>query len=118
MRRIKAGTLWKNSFLRNGTIWLFRTNKKLITVFGVIYEERDITARVIIAYVTILAATVITGVLIIISLWSGTVLALFFLLLFAGIHAGTLYMLLREKIDYKRLIEALNEWRMEISIIK
>ena len=77
------------------------TNKKLITVFGVIYEERDITARVIIAYVTIIAATVITGVLIIISL-SGTVLALFFLLLFAGIHAGTLYMLLvRKKLTIK-----------------
>lgn len=79
----------------------------MITVFGVIYEERDITARVIIAYVTVLAATVITGVLIMVSLWSGTVLVLFFLLLFSGIHAGTLYMLLREKIDYKRLIEGI-----------
>lgn len=107
VRRIKAGTLWRNSFLRNGTRWLFRTCRKLITVFGVIYEERDITARVIIAYVTVLAATVITGVLIMVSLWSGTVLVLFFLLLFSGIHAGTLYMLLREKIDYKRLIEGI-----------
>ncbi len=107
VRRIKAGTLWKNSFLRNGTRWLYRTCRKLVTVFGVIYEERDITARVIIAYVTVLAATVITGVLIMVSFWSGTVLVLFFLLLFAGIHAGTLYMLLREKIDYKRLIEGI-----------
>lgn len=114
VRRIKACTLWKNSFFRSAIFWMIRSVKRMIQTFQkmaevsrVIYEERDITARVIIAYVMVLAATVITGVLIMISIWSGSVLALFFLLLFAGIHAGTLYMLLREKIDYKRIIEGI-----------
>lgn len=53
----------------------------------------------------VLAATVVTVILILISLWSGSVLALFFLLLFAGIHAGTLYMLLRERIDFRHIVE-------------
>lgn len=105
VRRIKAATLWKNSVLRNGSRWIIRTGRKIWKGCHIIYEERDITARVIIAYIMVLAATVITGILIMISLWSGSIIVLFFLLLFAGIHAGTLYMLLRERMDYKRIIE-------------
>lgn len=105
VRRIKAVTLWKNSILRNGGRWIIRTGRKIWRGCCVIYEERDITARVIIAYIMVLSATVITGILIMISLWSGSVVVLFFLLLFAGIHAETLYMILRERMNYKRIIE-------------
>ena len=107
LRRIKAGTLWRNSFLRNGTLWIIRTCRRTANVCRVVYEERDATARVIIAYIMVLAATVITGTLIMISLWSGRVLVLFFLLLFAGIHVGTLYILMRERIDYKHIVEGI-----------
>ena len=105
VRRVKAGTLWSNSFLRNGTIGLVHLLKKLMEICRVIYEERDSTTRITIAYLMVLAATVVTVILILISLWSGSVLALFFLLLFAGIHAGTLYMLLRERIDFRHIVE-------------
>lgn len=107
LRRIKAGTLWRNSFLRNGTLWIVRTCSRTANICSVVYEERDVTVRVIITYIMVLAATVITGTLIMISLWSGSVLVLFFLLLFAGIHVGTLYILLRERIDYKHIVEGI-----------
>lgn len=105
IRRIKARTLWRNSLLRNGAIWLVQLGRRLSRGCRVVYQERDITARVIIAYLMVLAATVISGILIMVSLISGSVMALFFLLLFAGIHAGTLYVCLKERMDYKRIIE-------------
>lgn len=105
LRRIKAGTLWKNSLLLNGGRWLLRGAGKFSRGCRVVYEERDITARTIIAYIMILAATVVTGILIMVTLFEGSMLVLFFLLLFAGIHAGGLYVLLRDRVDYKRIIE-------------
>lgn len=105
-RRIKAKTLWKNSLVRNGGSWLIKSGKRFSHGCRVVYEEREITTRVIIAYLMVLAATVITGALVMITLFEGSMLILFFLLLFAGIHGGTLYMLLRERMEYKRITES------------
>lgn len=110
IRRIKAGTLWENSLLRNGGGWLPKKWKRFLHGCRVVYDERDITARTIIMYVTVLAATVITGALIMISIFEGSsILVLFFLLLFAGIHAGTLYLILRERMEYKRITEGVEK---------
>ena len=105
-RRIKAKTLWKNSLVRNGGSWLVKKGKRFAQGCRVVYQEREITTRVIIAYLMVLAATVITGALVMITLFEGSMLILFFLLLFAGIHGGTLYMLLRERMEYKRITES------------
>lgn len=107
LRRIKAGTLWKNSLLRKGGRWLVSAVRRAERGCRVVYEERDITTRVIIAYIMILAATVVTGLLLMVTLFEGSVLVLFFLFLFTGIHAGSLYMLLRDRMDYKRIIEGM-----------
>ncbi len=104
-RRIKAKTLWQNSLVRNGGSFLVKTGKSFSHGCRVVYEERDITTKVIVVYVIVLAATVITGALVMITLFAGSMLILFFLLLFAGIHGATLYMLLRERMEYKRITE-------------
>lgn len=105
VRRIKARTLWSNSLLRSGGRALIKKGKRFSHVCRVIYAERDITTRVIVAYIMVLAATTITGAMIMVLLFAGNKLVLFFLLLFAAIHGGTLYMLLRERIEYKRIME-------------
>lgn len=105
LRRIKAGTLWENSLLRNGGKWLLRAVRRISHGCYVIYEERDITVRMIVLYVVVLAASVITGGFAMIAFISGSGWILFFMLLFTAIHAGTLYLLLRERMEYKRITE-------------
>lgn len=105
LRRVKAGTMWRNSLVLNGGLALGRFFKKVYQIGRVVYQEREATTRVIVCYITVLAASVISGLLIVVCMWWETPLVLFFFLVFVGIQSGVLYALLRNSIEYKQIVE-------------